>query len=214
MIQHMQVMREQVDGIASIAASSDGDVSPTPRVSTICSRAGSASAACTAALLATSFISSYFIDSIFTELTRSVKMGAVTEEALAANSGHRHAEIAERIDIAATAICHHMTVDGLKRPGPVLHPTGQSLGRSPDGRPGLGPSRWAPRSGSATPSANLARSSHRGTRCQGTAEHPARGALARCRPPSGQVRRDHHPRRRRVRLDRRHHDGQLRAEPG
>ena len=27
--------------------------------------------------------------------------------------GHRHAEIAKRIDIAATAICHGMTVDGL-----------------------------------------------------------------------------------------------------
>jgi hypothetical protein len=27
--------------------------------------------------------------------------------------GHRHAEIAKRIDIAATAIFHNMTVDGL-----------------------------------------------------------------------------------------------------
>ena len=27
--------------------------------------------------------------------------------------GHRHAEIAKRIDIAATAIFHHMTVDAI-----------------------------------------------------------------------------------------------------
>src|SRR6185312_8099513 len=48
------------------------------RVSAICSRAGSASAACTAALPATSDVSSVFIDSILTELTGSVKMGAVS----------------------------------------------------------------------------------------------------------------------------------------
>ena len=44
----------------------------------MCSRAGSASAACTAALAATPGISSAFIDSILTELIRSVKMGAVS----------------------------------------------------------------------------------------------------------------------------------------
>ncbi len=54
--------------------------------------------------------------------------------------GHRHAEIAKRIDIAATAIFHSMTVDAAQRPRPVLHPTArQSLGCHPDGRPGLGP---------------------------------------------------------------------------
>ena len=44
----------------------------------MCSRAGSASAACTAARSATPGISSAFIDSILTELTGSVKMGAVS----------------------------------------------------------------------------------------------------------------------------------------
>jgi glycerol uptake facilitator-like aquaporin len=44
----------------------------------MCSRAGSASAACTATLTANSGISSVFIDSILTELIRSVKMGAVS----------------------------------------------------------------------------------------------------------------------------------------
>jgi glycerol uptake facilitator-like aquaporin len=44
----------------------------------MCSRAGSASAACTAALPASSVISSSFIDSILTELIRTVKMGAVS----------------------------------------------------------------------------------------------------------------------------------------
>src|SRR5580704_6016333 len=71
------------DGIASMAASSDGDVSPAPRVSMMCSRAGSASAACTAALSATPGISSVFIDSILTELIRSVKMGAVSSAPVA-----------------------------------------------------------------------------------------------------------------------------------
>ena len=52
--------------------------------------------------------------------------------------GHRHAEIAKRVDIAATAIFHAMTVDGAQRPRPVLHPTArQPLGRDPDGRPRL-----------------------------------------------------------------------------
>ena len=44
----------------------------------MCSRAGSASAACTAARPASSGVISVFIDSILTELTRSVKMGAVS----------------------------------------------------------------------------------------------------------------------------------------
>ena len=44
----------------------------------ISSRAGSASAACTAARAATSAICSLFIDSILTEISFSVKMGAVT----------------------------------------------------------------------------------------------------------------------------------------
>ena len=42
--------------------------------------------------------------------------------------GHRRAEIAKRIDIAATAIFHGMTIDGPQRPRPVLHPAaGQPL---------------------------------------------------------------------------------------
>src|SRR5437667_5127110 len=64
--------------IASIVASSDGEVSPAPRVSMIWSRAGSASAACTAARPATPDVSSALIDSILTELARPVKMGAVS----------------------------------------------------------------------------------------------------------------------------------------
>ena len=48
----------------------------------MCSRAGSASAACTAALAATPGISSAFIDSILTELSRSVKMGAVSSASI------------------------------------------------------------------------------------------------------------------------------------
>ena len=54
--------------------------------------------------------------------------------------GHRHAEVAKRIDVAATAIFHNMTVDADQRPGPVLHPAaGQPVGRDPDRRPGLDP---------------------------------------------------------------------------
>ena len=59
--------------------------------------------------------------------------------------GHRHAEIAKRIDIAATAIFHDMTVDAAQRPRPVLHPAArQPLGRHPDGRPGLAPRSQPP----------------------------------------------------------------------
>src|ERR1035441_4158636 len=61
-----------------MAARSDGETSPTARVSVISSRAGSASAAWTAARATTSAICSVFIDSILTELSVSVKMGAVT----------------------------------------------------------------------------------------------------------------------------------------
>ena len=54
--------------MASIPASSDGEASPSASVSVIASRAGSASAACTAARRSSSAISSVFIDSILTEL--------------------------------------------------------------------------------------------------------------------------------------------------
>jgi hypothetical protein len=57
-----------------MAASSDGETSPAARMSVISSRAGSASAACTAARAATSAICSVFIDSILTDLSLSVKM--------------------------------------------------------------------------------------------------------------------------------------------
>ena len=54
--------------------------------------------------------------------------------------GHKHAEIAKRIDIAATAIFHGMTVDAGQRPRPVLHPAARlPLGRRPGRRPGLDP---------------------------------------------------------------------------
>ena len=64
--------------MASIAASSDGDASPASSVSVIRSRAGSASAACTAARRARSEVRSAVIDSILTELSSSVKMARVT----------------------------------------------------------------------------------------------------------------------------------------
>src|SRR5215472_7023829 len=68
----------RLDGMASMAASSDGDASPASRVSVMASRAGSASAACTAARRARSEFCSMFIDSILTELSSSVNMGGVT----------------------------------------------------------------------------------------------------------------------------------------
>jgi NADPH-dependent 2,4-dienoyl-CoA reductase/sulfur reductase-like enzyme len=49
--------------------------------------------------------------------------------------GHRHAEVAKRIDIAATAIFHGMTVDAMSDLDLSYTPP---LGRGPDGRPGLG----------------------------------------------------------------------------
>ena len=58
--------------------------------------------------------------------------------------GHKNAEIAKRVDIAATAIFHGMTIDARQRPRPVLHPAaGQPLGSRPDGRPGVGPRNLA-----------------------------------------------------------------------
>ena len=64
--------------MASMAASSDGDVSPVSSVSVIRSRAGSASAACKMARRSSSEVRSEFIDSILTELSCSVKMSGVT----------------------------------------------------------------------------------------------------------------------------------------
>src|ERR1700722_2480229 len=58
----------RLDGMASMAASPDGDASPASRVSAICSRAGSASAAWTAARRARPEVCSAIIDSILTEL--------------------------------------------------------------------------------------------------------------------------------------------------
>src|SRR6476659_11318750 len=68
----------RLDGIASMPASSDGDASPASSVSVMASRAGSASAACTAARRARSGVRSNDIDSILTELSSSVNMGGVS----------------------------------------------------------------------------------------------------------------------------------------
>src|SRR6266568_5077580 len=68
----------RLDGMASMAASSDGDASPASSVSVMSSRAGSASAACTAARRANSEFRSTDIDSILTEAASSVNMGGVT----------------------------------------------------------------------------------------------------------------------------------------
>src|ERR1700749_864189 len=65
-------------GMASMAASSDGEASPASSVSVMASRAGSASAACTAARRARSEFRSRDIDSILTELSSSVNMGGVS----------------------------------------------------------------------------------------------------------------------------------------
>ena len=69
--------------MASMAASSDGDASPASRVSAICSRAGSASAAWIAARRARSEVCSASIDSILTELYSSVKMSDVSSAPVA-----------------------------------------------------------------------------------------------------------------------------------
>jgi hypothetical protein len=54
--------------------------------------------------------------------------------------GHKNAEIAKRIDIAATAIVHGMTVDAVSDLDlSYTPPAGQPVGGGPDGRPGLGP---------------------------------------------------------------------------
>src|SRR6202046_4074178 len=68
----------RLDGMASRAASSDGDTSPASRVSVICSRAGSASAAWTPARRASSESCSAFIDSILTELSLSCQDDGVS----------------------------------------------------------------------------------------------------------------------------------------
>src|SRR5881392_3061585 len=68
----------RLDGIASMAANSDGEASPASSVSVMASRAGSASAACTAARRARLEVRSADIDSILTELSSSVNMGGVT----------------------------------------------------------------------------------------------------------------------------------------
>src|SRR6185437_9894690 len=68
----------RLDGIASMPTSSDGDASPASSVSVIASRAGSASAAWTAARSARSKFRSIGIDSILTELSSSVNIGGVT----------------------------------------------------------------------------------------------------------------------------------------
>ena len=55
--------------------------------------------------------------------------------------GHRHAEVAKRIDIAATAIFNEMTRRRDERPRPLLHAAArQPLGRGADGGPGVGAS--------------------------------------------------------------------------
>src|SRR5258708_5873179 len=69
----------RLEGIASIAASSDGEASPSARVSVIASRAGSASAACIAARRPRSLITSVFIDSILTELSPVSQDGGVSD---------------------------------------------------------------------------------------------------------------------------------------
>src|SRR5689334_5848126 len=68
----------RLDGIASMPASSEGDASPVSSVSVMASRAGSASAACTAARRARPEVRSRDIDSILTELSSSVNMGGVS----------------------------------------------------------------------------------------------------------------------------------------
>src|SRR5258708_40175431 len=68
----------RLEGIASIAASSDGEASPSARVSVIASRAGSASAACIAARRPRSLITSVFIDSILTEISPVSQDGGVS----------------------------------------------------------------------------------------------------------------------------------------
>src|SRR6266704_3387653 len=68
----------RLDGMASTAASSEGDASPASSVSVISSRAGSASAACTAARLASPDTCSAFIDSILTEVPCVRQDGGMT----------------------------------------------------------------------------------------------------------------------------------------
>src|ERR1700760_1515943 len=70
----------RLDGIASSAASSDGEASPSARVSVIVSLAASASAACIAARRSRSPDTSVSIDSILTELYLVSQDDAVTAQ--------------------------------------------------------------------------------------------------------------------------------------
>ena len=93
--------------------------------------------------------------------------------------GHRHAEIAKRIDIAATAIFHTHDRRCDQRPGPVLHPAaGQPVGSGPDGRPGLGPGHPA----ALTPAPDLQAEEQP---CQGTTRAAAPCTATQLTPPSG-----------------------------
>ena len=93
--------------------------------------------------------------------------------------GHKNAEIAKRIDIAATAIFHGMTIDAVSDLDlSYTPPLGSPWERGPDRRPGLGPARPAPL---ACPS------NKRKTQCQpttaGTAAGPAAPSPRSSAPP-------------------------------
>ena len=118
--------------------------------------------------------------------------------------GHRHAEIAKRIDIAATAIFHSMTADGY-RSRPVLHPTArQPLGRHPDGRP-----RLAPRSQPALTHLTSAEENHASQRRTASPHH----SPCRRRHPQCMRCRDHGPRPRRMQQHDHHACHEHRAAP-
>ena len=83
--------------------------------------------------------------------------------------GHKHAEIAKRVDIAAAAIFHGMTVDEVSDLDlSYTPPLGSPWDASPDRRPGLGPARQTALSPPQP---------QRKSQCQptttGTARHPA-----------------------------------------
>ena len=65
------------------------------------------------------------------------------DDSSACSFGHKHAEIAKRVDIAATAIFHQMTIDAVSDLDLSYTP--------PLGTPGT-PSRWPPRPGPGLPS--------------------------------------------------------------
>src|SRR5579864_4176279 len=73
----------RLDGMASVAASSEGDASPASSVSVICSRAGSASAAYTATRRASSEVCSGNIESMLTELSPLGQDGRVSSAPVA-----------------------------------------------------------------------------------------------------------------------------------